>query len=288
MRRMRSIMGGLTANTAGYAAAQTTVAGVAMTLAGSPVLPNPTAGQLHNSAAPVTITGVATTIASNYTVTGLTRYGNVITEVIVGPVGATTTSGHLLFTQVTSIVPSVTNNPGTASAGWAGVNFGPWLITAYHSSSAVVTAPSGGTTLYGLMVTDMHLLDPTFFHATVSGGGTPSGDMNFQGSRNAPFMGGPYIDIPTTPYPLVPAALQAACPQLLATNQTLPENDGTWDNSVGAPPTFTAPAVGATPGTLTASQARFDPTNPFAWRLRIEATDTNLIELDVMVQRRAF
>lgn len=283
MRRMRSIMGVLATNAAGYAAAQTTTAGTPLVLTGTPQLPNPTAGQLHNSAAPVTLTGNASTVASNYTVVGLDRHGQQQTEIIVGPVGATTTSGHLLFTKVLSITPTISNPTGTVSAGWGSRNYGPWLIIAYHSASINASIVSGAPT-FDVKVTDFNFLDPTYFHAAPGGGGTPVNDQNSGNGYFAP-TDAPYIDIPITPYPLVPAALQTSCPQLLGTNQCLPEEDGTYTNTLIAPTTFTAAAAGAAGST--ASQLRLDPIVAFAWRVEVSA-GSGLIELDITAQRRSF
>lgn len=284
MRRMRSIMGPLASNTAGYAALQATTAGTPLTLVGTPQLPNPSAGQLHNSAAPITFTSAGNVSAVNFTCVGYDRRGQIQTEIIAGP-NATTVSGHLLFNKIISITPNTTQGT-TVSAGWGSRNYGPWLIIAYHSASINASLYSGSPT-FDIKVTDFNFLDPTYFHASPGGGGTPTGDMNFQGSGIAvqPFTGGPYIDQPVTAFPMVPAALQTSCPQLLGTNQCLPEEDGTYSNALIAPVTFTAAAPGAAGST--AAQLRLDPIVAFAWRIENSGA-SGLVELDITPQRRGF
>lgn len=290
MRRMRSIMGGITANTAGFSVAAAPAAGTAITLVASPApAPSPTSGQIHNNAVPVTITsgGSGTFPAQNITVVGFDRRGNPITEIIAAPTAiTTTTSGHLLFNQITSATPSATGT-GTLSLGWAGTNYGPWLITAFHLTAVVAKQLVGSSAGdFDVLTTAEDLLDPTYF-LPQGQGGTPSGDMmqngGSGGNENTGFGDGPYIA--SLPWPLVPAALQAACPQLLSTTQCLPEEDGTYSGVIIAPSTFTSAAVPAS-GASTGSQARLDPTGAFAWRLVVYHA-TALVELDANVIRAA-
>jgi hypothetical protein len=281
---MRSIMGGITATAAGFSVAAAPAAGVAITLVANPApAPTPQAGQIHNNAVPVQISSGAsgTFPANNITVVGTDRRGHAQTEIIAAPTSAsTTTTGHLLFNTIISATPSATGT-GTLSLGWAGSNYGPWLITAFHLASAVLVSPNNGTLpTFGVMTTDMNLLDPTFF-LPQGQGGTPSGDMNQDGAFGITNSGqgdGPYIA--TNPWPLVPAGMQAACPQLLSTVNCMPEDDGTYSGMIFAPTTFTASTVGAT---QTTQQARLDPVSVFAWRVQVASL--NLAQLDVNMLR---
>lgn len=256
MRRLRSIIGGITTATALFAALQAQTGGTPLTLAATTI--PATAGQLYSSAAPVTLTSAANLSAGKFTVVGTDRRGNALSEIIVGP-NANTVSGHFLFATITSITPDTTN-AGTVSAGVAGVHYGPWLITAFHLAAPVAQALSGTTQQFDIMTTSFNLLDPGQFHATAQ-------------------------DFNNGAWPLVPASLQAAAPWLLGTALTLPEDDGTWSLSVVAPVVFTgptSPAVGANTG----SQARLDPTGAFAWRIRMN-NNIALVQLDVNVVRPA-
>jgi hypothetical protein len=281
-------MGGITATAAGFSAAAAPAAGVAITLVSSPApAPSPLAGQIHNNAVPVQISAGSsgTFPANNITVVGTDRRGNPQTEIIPAPTTAsTTTTGHLLFNTISSATPSATGT-GTLSLGWAGVNYGPWLVTAFHQASVITVSPNNGTLpTYGMGTTSMDLLDPTMF-LPQGQGGTPSGDLNQDGAFGAENTGqgdGPYIA--TSPWPLVPAGLQTACPQLLSTVACMPEDDGTYSAMVYAPPQFTAPTVGS--DNLTTQQARLDPTAAFAWRLVVASTP-GLVQMDVSVVRIA-
>jgi hypothetical protein len=282
MRRMRSVMAGITANASGFAAAQAPSSGVPLTLAGT-TAPAPGAGQIHNNAVVVSLASAANLSAINFTVVGTDRRGNPQTEIIAGPNNNTVT-GHLLFNTVQSITPSA-SNAGTLTAGWGAINLGPWLITAFHLSSVVAKIIGGSGNHFDVMTTSYDLLDPTVF-LPQGQGGTPSGDMTQDGAfgvMNSGQGNGPYLA--SLPWPLVPAALQAACPQLLSTVNCLPEDDGTYSGMIAAPNTFTTSATQAT-GTNTANEVRLDPTGAFAWRLQINDA-TSLISMDVSVVRAA-
>ncbi len=280
MRRMRSIMAGITANTAGFAALQAQTAGTGLTLA-STTPSAPLAGQIHAQAVPVTLTSAGNLSVGTFTVNGLDRRGNPLSEIITGP-NANTVTGHMLFGTVNSIIPNTTNAT-TVSAGWAGKNYGPWLVTAFHQASVIATPGiNSGAVTFDVYSTDYDLLDPTVF-LPQGAGGDPPGDMQSGGGSGTPNTSGPYLS--SLPWPLVPPALQTACPQLLSTVNCLPEDDGTYSEFIVAPTTFTAAAAG-TGGTNTASEIRLDPTGAFAWRLVISSA-TGFAQMDVNVIRPA-
>jgi hypothetical protein len=280
-------MAGITANAAGFSVAAAPAAGTPITLA-STTAPAPLAGQIHNNAVPVQITsgGSGTFPANNITVVGTDRRGNPQTEIIPAPTAITsTTSGHLLFNTISSATPSATGT-GTLSLGWAGINYGPWIVSAFHLAAVVAKQLVGSTAGdFDVATTTYDLLDPTVF-LPQGQGGTPSGDLNQDGAFGVTNSGqgdGPFTA--NTPWPLVPAALQAACPQLLSTVNCLPEDDGTYSGMIIAPATFTAAAVPAAGG-QTGSQARLDPTGAFAWRMVINHA-TPVVALDINVIRAA-
>lgn len=257
MRRLRSIIGGITTATALFAALQAQTGGTPLTLAATTI--PATAGQLYSSAAPVTLTSAANLSAGKFTVVGTDRRGNALSEIIVGP-NANTVSGHFLFATITSITPDTTN-AGTVSAGVAGVHYGPWLVTAFHLAAPVLWQPVGTTTV-DVMVSSTNFLDP------------------------GQFQSGASTDLNNGAWPMVPAALQSAAPWLLGTALVLPEDDGTWSGQLIAPVTFTSAAVGA--GGNTTPELRLDPTGPFAWRLKVSAAGAGgLAQLDVNLIRPA-
>lgn len=267
MRRLRSIIGGITANTAGFAALQAQTGGTGLTLA-TTAAPAATAGSLLPNAVAVTLTSAGNLSAGTFTAVGTDRRGNFLSEVITGP-NANTVSGHFLFGTVTSITPNTTNAT-TVSAGWAGTNYGPWLMTAFHQATIVAKAISGTPSIQ-VGVTTQNILDPWQFQPD-GGGGQPEG-----GKSGSPVYA-------NGNYPLVPAALQTAAPWLLSTNLVLPEDDGTYSGMEPAPTTFTAAAPGG--AAAAGDQIRLDPTGGFAWRL-IQTSAAGLIQLDVTMLRPA-
>ncbi len=275
-------MAGITAASAGFAALQAQTALTPLTLAAQ-VPTAPLAGQIHTQAVPVTLTSASNLSAGTFTVVGLDRRGNAQTEIIAGP-NATTISGHFMFSFVSSITPNTTN-AGTVSAGWGSKNYGPWLVSAYHLASVVAKQLVGSTAGdFDIMTSAYDMLDPTVF-LPQGQGGTPSGDLTQDGAFGIQNSGqqasGPYLS--TLPWPLVPASLQSAAPQLLSTVNCLPEDDGTWSEGIIAPSSFTSAAVPAA-GASTGSQARLDPTGAFAWRIIINAA-TPVVVLDVNIIR---
>jgi hypothetical protein len=278
MRRLRTIMAGITAANAGFAALQAQTAGTPLTLAAN-VPTAPLAGQIHIQAVPVTLTSASNLSAGGFTVVGLDRRGNAQTEIIAGP-NATTVSGHFLFSFVSSITPNTTN-AGTVSAGWGSKNYGPWLVSAFHIAAVVAKQLVGsGAGDFDIMTSTYNMLDPTIF-LPQGLGGDPAGDMNFGDTVNN--VSGPYL--PSLPWPLVPASLQAAAPQLLSTVNCLPEDDGLWSEGIIAPTNFTSAVVPAA-GASTGSQARLDPSGAFAWRIIIN-TATPVVAMDVNIIRPA-
>lgn len=278
MRRFRSILGGITASATGFVNGQASATGTPLALAGTSA-PAPAAGQIHNNAVPLSLQSAANLSAISYTVIGTDRRGNPIQEIIVGP-NANTVSGHLLFGSITSITPNGTN-AGVINIGWLGINLGPWLITAFHLSAVNAQPLIAGN--FDVMTTTYDLIDPTVF-LPQGGSGTPSGDINDgAGVMNTGYGSGPFVS--SLPWPLVPASLQAACPQLLSTVNCLPEDDGTWSGMVAAPNSFTTSATQAV-GANTATEVRLDPVAAFAWRIRTSTAGV-LVQLDCNLVRAA-
>ncbi len=267
MRRLRSIIGGITTNTALFAALQAQTAGTPLTLAATTI--PATAGQLYQTAAPVTLTSAGNLSAGTFTVVGLDRRGNALSEVITGP-NANTVSGHFLFAVITSITPN-TSSATTVSAGVAGVHYGPWVVTAFHLSS-VIARPLSGAPHFDVMITTANFLDVGQFNPD---------PVNNPGGVSSPSQ--PATKYNNGPWPLVPASLQTAAPWLLGTNLVLPEDDGTWSSMVAAPNTFTSAATQAA-GTNTATEVRLDPTGAFAWRIQMN-DNIALVQMDVNVVR---
>jgi len=233
MRRLRSIIGGISVNTALFAALQAPATGVPLTLAATSIPAD--SGQLYLTAAPVTLTSAANLSAISFTVVGTDRRGNALSEIIVGP-NANTVSGHFLFANITSITPNGTS-ASTVSAGVSGTHYGPWIVTAFHLSTVFAKALSGTTQIFDVYATAQNILDVGQFQPDPVNNSWVGGE-------------GLIVPQPATQYnngawPLVPASLQAAAPWLLGTNLVLPEDDGTWSSAQVAPTTFTAAAPGA-------------------------------------------
>lgn len=253
MRILRSIVGGITAAAAGFAALQAQTAGTPLTLATSSA-PAAISGSLYANAVPVTLTSGGNLSAGTFTVVGLDRRGNYLSEVITGP-NINTVTGHFLFGTVTSITPNTTSAT-TVSAGWGGTNYGPWLISAYAEASGTAKAISGAPSL-AVAVTTMNLLDPYIFQPN---------DVN---AGNTGRLGN---------FPWAQQGLQTAIPWAMGSNLILPEDDGTWSGQEYAPTTFTSSTVGTGPAAN--DQIRLDPIVAYAWRLVINST-TGLAQLDV-------
>ena len=81
---------------------------------------------IFETARHVLITGTASTVSVNFTITGTDRYGNAISEVIVGPAAATTAEGLLNFKTITSIVTDG-DTVGAVLVGEADAAEGPWI-----------------------------------------------------------------------------------------------------------------------------------------------------------------
>lgn len=119
MRVRTYTIDGVAVSAAGIAAAAAPNAGVAMTLTASPVALSPPRE--------VEITSAGNVSAVTFVVTGLDRWGNTITESIVGP-NTTTVRGRKVFASVSSVVPSATSAT-TASVGWGVRVPSPWVIS---------------------------------------------------------------------------------------------------------------------------------------------------------------
>jgi hypothetical protein len=74
----------------------------------------------------VTLTGTTGLTAHNYIIVGLDRYGNQISEVLLGPAGATTVTSVNIYGTVISITPSTTS-ADDVSAGYAADSFTRWI-----------------------------------------------------------------------------------------------------------------------------------------------------------------
>lgn len=272
MRRLRSIIGGITTNTALFAALQVQTGGTPLTLAATTI--PATAGQIYLTAAPVTLTSAGNLSAGTFTVIGTDRRGNALSEVITGP-NANTVSGHFLFATITSITPNTTSAT-TVSAGVANIHYGPWLTTAFHLSTVFARAIQGAQ-IFDVYATSFNFLDPTQFNADPV--------INAWGQGSGLIVPQPGLQDANGAFPFMPASLQTAAPWLMGTNLVLPEDDGTWSQHQVAPTTFTSAAPG-TGGTNTAGEIRLDPTGAFAWRLVCTA-NVGLAQMDVSVVRPA-
>lgn len=277
MRRLRSIMGAIATSANGFVHSAAPTGGTPMTLASN----TPTAaatGQIHTQAVPILITASTGTVGGTFTVVGLDRRGNPQTEIIPAPAAESeTSSGHFLFSYVSSITPSETKT-ADITIGWSDTNYGPWLVSAYQPAGYIASllSGSGDLAVYG---TTMNLLDPEYFMPQGQGN-NPLNDQQFGDTGIS--LSGPYLD--TLPWPLVPAALQAAAPQLLSQAGCLPEDDGTYSGAQILQTTaFTASAVGAA---ANATAVRGDPTVFFAYRLVIPGGTAAIVQLDVNPGRR--
>ncbi len=74
----------------------------------------------------VDITGSSTVTAVNFTIVGTDRYGNAITEVLLGPVGTATVKGLFNFKTITSITSAGTTT-AAVTIGEADEAEGPWI-----------------------------------------------------------------------------------------------------------------------------------------------------------------
>lgn len=146
MRIKTYTLSGLTSNAATYAAAQTYAANVAFTLTG--------AAALLATPVELTFTSASNLSADTYTITGLDRYGMVITETIVGP-NANTVRTRKIYSKITSIVANNTQGVNTVSVGnpqrvcsqWIGVVtfLATDFVPTVRGSTEIVTGAPAGT-----------------------------------------------------------------------------------------------------------------------------------------------
>lgn len=117
MRTKTYTMTGLAANATGISAAAATTAGVALTLTGAAASLSPPRFLLFTGSA---------AISGTFTIVGLDRWGNSITEVVSG-VDVTPVRSKGIYSSVTSITPSA-SDADTTSVGWpVGGQATPWI-----------------------------------------------------------------------------------------------------------------------------------------------------------------
>lgn len=120
MRTKTYTVVGVNVSANGIAALQTTAAATPMTLTGAAASLSPVRFITLGSAADFT--------AVNFTIVGVDRFNNVITETIAGPGAGLTVQFKSAFSSVTSITPSAANGVNTVSAGWPVGGVTPWVL----------------------------------------------------------------------------------------------------------------------------------------------------------------
>lgn len=126
---------GTAANNASFAAAQNTTAGTPLTLAAGA-----TSATLAATPRELTLTSTAADFSGGtFTVVGLDRAGNSITETITGPGVGLTVQGRKVYSRITSITPSA-SIASNVSAGFPQRICTPWvLIETIKGKDAVPT-----------------------------------------------------------------------------------------------------------------------------------------------------
>ena len=134
---------GIAADTNDIAAAQAPTSGTPLTL-----------GTTDLSASPrfITLTSAANLSAISFTIVGTNRWGDSLTEVLVGP-NANTVQSLGVYKTVVSITPNGTSG-STISAGWPAGATSPWIVigqnmgfdsppTAFCSALTIAGTPTG-------------------------------------------------------------------------------------------------------------------------------------------------
>lgn len=267
-RKLHLVIAPLSANTARFAALQTTTGGTPWTLTASTAMAQP-ANQTFATAAPVSISSGAAWAGGAITITGTDRTGNIIQEVI----GATSTSGlalaagattvytNALFNSVTSIVSAVTEGAHNVSAGQGATNYSPWLIAGYADISIQAIVLSAGN--YNVQGTAQNLLDPNAYT-----GYQPTGNSGLL-APPAPFQA---VDVTgALIWPLI-GYKQGPSPGY--------EDDGTFSGGQLLSSTLTSAAPAST--ALTVGFVSTFDTKQFAVRI---ITTTATVQLDVNLSR---
>lgn len=141
---------GAAADTAAFAALQAPSAGVALTLTGAAASISPPRE--------LTLTSAANLSAITFVVTGKDRWGNTVTESIVGP-NANTVQGLKVFASITSVTPSA-SNAGTVSVGFPQRVCSPWVIS--NRSLGYDNKPSLQSSILTLTGAPTAVLETTF------------------------------------------------------------------------------------------------------------------------------
>jgi hypothetical protein len=116
-----------TTNLAGIAASQHTTASTALTLTTSPFVFANASPSLPSSQLWLYSSG--NMAANTFTIVGLDDDGSALTETMAGPSGGTVTSVGV-YSQITSITPSITDGTNSVSAGWSQDNQ-TWLSSRF-------------------------------------------------------------------------------------------------------------------------------------------------------------
>lgn len=144
MRTKTYTLTGINVSTTGIAAAQAPTSGTPLTLQAAAAALSPNRF--------ITLTDAVDLSAISFTIVGTDRWGNAMTEVVVGPNNATVSSKGA-YASVTSITPNGTS-ASTVSAGWPVGAVTPWVLcgqsmgvnappTALVSLLATLGAPTG-------------------------------------------------------------------------------------------------------------------------------------------------
>jgi hypothetical protein len=266
-RKLHLIVGPLTANTARFAALQTTTGGTPWTLTATVKMAQP-AASTHVTAAPVSITSGAAWAGGAITITGLDRAGQPVTEVITAlstsglalAAGVTTIYTNALFSSVISITSAVTEGAHTVSAGMGATNYSPWLISGYEDISIQAIVLAAGN--YNVQVSSQNFLDPYAYTGWV------------------PNMASGLL-VPQSPYQAIGADGVLIWPALAGSiNAPGYEDDGTFSGGQFISQTLTTAAPQS--GALTTGFISTFDTKPFAVRI---VNTTATIQLDVNTDR---
>jgi hypothetical protein len=125
MRTKEYTVSGIAADDDGLVTAAAPAAGVALTLEAAAADLDPPRE--------VTITSGADVSGVNFTVVGVDRWGNEVSEVIAGP-NTDTAKGDIVFASVTSITPDATSAENV-EVGWGDRVCTPWVITALKTGA---------------------------------------------------------------------------------------------------------------------------------------------------------
>lgn len=126
------------------------------------------------------ITGASSVVSVTFTVVGTDRYGNVITEDIAGPTGATTAQGVKNFKTITSVTTSA-STVAAVQTGTGDEADGPWIPLDHYMTPFEVSVygdvSAGASLTFGLDMTLNAVMAEGFLEddATVIAHGTITG-----------------------------------------------------------------------------------------------------------------